>query len=81
MKNVPLLTNRSEFVSRTQKPINRVHSDALRVRASGISALRECLAAAPLEHKGELISAMNFSVSEVTRELKKRTPVVRKGRA
>lgn len=62
-----------EFKSPTQKPIYKVSSEALEVRKTGISQVRnsiqECLGT---DKAKELLSAMNFSVSEVTKELKRR---------
>jgi hypothetical protein len=69
----PQNTARYEFISPTQKPIYKVSKEALNVRKIGIQNLRNTLAeTSDLTFKSELISAMNFSVSECTRELSKR---------
>lgn len=62
-----------EFVSPTQKPIYKVNVQALTVRANGIQHLRDTMhETTDLGFKSELISAMNFSVSECQRELRNR---------
>jgi hypothetical protein len=67
-----------EFISPTQMPINRVSIDALKVRSTGISILRETItkSVGPTDEAYEtvkhLIAAMNFSVQEVNKEIKAR---------
>jgi hypothetical protein len=69
----PQNNSRYEFISPTQKPVYKVSKEALIVRKTGIQYLRDILAVTPdLTFKSELISAMNFSVSECSRELSKR---------
>ncbi len=67
------MSNRYEFISPTQKPIYKVSAPALTVRSIGIQNLRNTLAeTTDLTFKSELISAMNFSVSECQREIRNR---------
>lgn len=64
-----------EFISPTQKHIGRISEAALRIRVQGISYLRECLAVSVGRHTEgaqELIAAMNYSVADCTKELKRR---------
>lgn len=63
-----------EFISRTQMPIGKVDAKALIVRSMGISVLRGQITACVANDVDtkHYIAAMNFSVAEVNKELKKR---------
>lgn len=64
------------YRSRTQKYIGKISTDALKVRESGITATRaaidEACKAGDREGTRDLLAAMNYSVSQVQRELRKR---------
>lgn len=61
---------------RTQKRIEKISQEALTARENGITKLREeissCANAGDREHARHLIAAMNFSVSQVQKELRNR---------
>ena len=75
-----------EFISRTQKPISKVATDALKQRVKGISAVRGAIALTVAgytmcagesfetlrDQAKELISAMNFSQRDAEKELARR---------
>lgn len=62
-----------EFVSPTQKHISRIDETALRVRAQGITILRDLISrSVGKEGVQELIAAMNYSVADCNKELKRR---------
>ena len=62
---------------RTQKRIEKVSTEALKIREKGITAIRGAIdnscKAGDREETRELIAAMNYSVSQVQRELRKRS--------
>ena len=64
------------YRSRTQKRIEKISTASLKVREAGITATRiaidEACKAGKREETRELIAAMNYSVSQVQRELRKR---------
>lgn len=61
---------------RTQMRIEKISQEALATRESGITNLREeiisCANTGDREHARHLIAAMNYSVSQVNRELRSR---------
>ena len=62
-----------EFRSPTQKPIRDVSTQALRERVKGITNVRNLIQQnLGTDLAKELISAMNFSVSQANKELKGR---------
>lgn len=64
------------FRSRTQKRIEKISTEALKVRESGITTTRTAIEdgckVGDREETRELIAAMNYSVSQVQRELRNR---------
>ena len=82
-RNKPRQLKPGEFISRTQKPISKISTAALQVRAKGITMLRAALALSRLsvietgfesyrEQSTDLIAAMNFSVRDAEKELQRR---------
>lgn len=75
-----------EFISRTQKPISKVATAALKVRSKGISAVRGELALVSASYANcvgesfeylraqavELIASLNFSCRDAEKELQRR---------
>lgn len=69
-----------EFISPTQKHIGRISESALQARVKGITFVRDGIQAivelSTSPDKGaivqELIAAMNYSVADCTKELKRR---------
>ena len=75
-----------EYISRTQKPISKVATAALKVRSKGISAVRGELALISASYAncvgesfeylraqaGELIASLNFSCRDAEKELQRR---------
>lgn len=78
--------NHYEYRSRTQMPIQRIKESALRVRETGIARIKEVIEAVSHDATNEsgevsaimrdyarhLIASMNYSVSQVQKELKRR---------
>lgn len=79
--------NHYEYRSRTQMPIQRIKESALMLRETGITRVKEVIEAvscdvtnAASEHVStttrdyarHLIASMNYSVSQVQKELKRR---------
>ena len=64
------------YRSRTQKYIGKISTEALKVREVGVTATRAAIDEACKEGDREktrdLIAAMNYSVSQVNRELRNR---------
>ena len=64
------------YRSRTQKRIEKVNTEALKIREKGITAIRtaidEACKAGDREETRDLLAAMNYSVSQVRRELRER---------
>lgn len=64
------------FRARTQKRIEKISTEALKVRESGVTSTRTAIEdgakAADREETRELIATMNYSVSQVQRELRNR---------
>ena len=68
-----------EFLPSTQQPLNKISEAALKVRSTGITALRDLITSSvSLTDEGrakvrDLFAAMNYSVQEVNKELKFRS--------
>lgn len=64
------------YRSRTQKRIEKISTEALKVREAGITSTRTAIEdgakAGDREETRDLIAAMNYSVSQVQRELRRR---------
>lgn len=64
------------YRSRTQKRIEKISTASLKVREAGVTATRtaidEACKAGDREGTRDLIATMNYSVSQVQRELRKR---------
>lgn len=78
--------NHYEYRSRTQMPIQRIKASALMLRESGITRVKEVIeavshdaanasgedSATMREYARHLVASMNYSVSQVQKELKRR---------
>lgn len=64
------------YRSRTQKRIEKISAEALKVRESGITATRTAIdggsKVGDREETRDLIATLNYSVSQVQRELRNR---------
>jgi len=64
---------RVEFVSRTQKPVRKIPTVALKARAKGMSFVRDGIAFTSAQGNRdltrELIASMNYSVRQCAKEL------------
>ena len=64
------------YRSRTQKRIEKINTTALKVREAGVTAIRAAIDDAckvgDREETRDFISAMNYSVSQVQKELRNR---------
>lgn len=64
---------RVEFVSRTQKPVRKISTRALKARVKGISFVRDGIAITSAQGNHdltrELIASMNYSVRQCAKEL------------
>lgn len=64
------------YRSRTQKRIEKVNTEALKIREKGITAIRAAIdngcKVGDREETRELIATMNYSVSQIQRELRNR---------
>lgn len=72
------------YRARTQKRIEKISQEALTARENGITKLREeissCANTVEREHARNLIAAMNYSVSQVQRELRERRKQDKRGK-
>lgn len=64
------------YRSRTQKHLEKIRTSALKVREAGIASTRTAIdnacKAGEREEARDLIATMNFSISQVQRELRER---------
>lgn len=64
------------YRSRTQKRIEKVSTEALKIREAGVTATRTAIVnsckAGDREGARDLIATLNYSVSQVQRELRNR---------
>lgn len=64
------------FRSRTQKRIEKISTDSLKVREAGITSIRTSIdngcKVGDREETRDLIATMNYSVSQVQKELRNR---------
>jgi len=68
--------NHYEYRSRTQKRIEKISTEVLKVREAGITSLRTAIddssKGGDREETRDLIATMNYSVSQVQKELRNR---------